>query len=328
MVGFGNDISLIILAGLLSLLPVVILFWAYYLREREPSVPGRVVTRFFAAGMLTVLPAVILERGAFTLSQSLSPVAASAFFTDVFSLEAPRDLLLAFFIAFGVVALAEEGVRYLFLRALIRRSGELDQVVDGLQVGIATGIGFAFVENTLYFLRLFQRLDFNTLVVVFFLRFLLSTFGHISFGGIMGVHLVRAAVHPTERRRYLALAFFVPWMAHGLFNLLLSIRLTAYTVLFQLLPLAYLWALYRAPQLHERFRLHGRLLKAPVHGRAWTLFPWRRPAVEPLPTMPWCPTCFTPLAVGQERCQVCGTMFHQKPRPSPLPFAPASPRSP
>lgn len=321
MFEFRNDISLVVLAALLSLLPVVSLFWIYYLREGEPSVPGRTVTRFFMAGMFTVLPAILLESSVHALAEEFSPVVASAFFTEFFSVQGAKDLFLAVFVAFGVVALVEEGFRFLLLRFLLRRSAELDQVVDGLQIGVASGIGFAFVENTLYFLRLLERLDFDTLAVVFFLRFLISTFGHISFGGVMGIALARAMANPLERRSHLWRAFLIPWILHGLFDILLSIRLSAYTVLFLLLPLFYLWAFYRSPQSHERFRLHGRMLRSPVGGRPWALLPWRRPPVEALPTIPWCPTCSAPITLGNARCPVCGTVFHRKPVVSHLPFA-------
>lgn len=322
----SDIIALAVLAGLLSLLPVVILFWVYYLKEGEPSVPGRVILRFFAVGMLAVLPAILLERGIYIASREVSPVAASAFFTEFFTLERLTELGIAFVIAFGVVALVEEGVRFLLLRFLFRRAIEIDQIVDGIQVGMAAGLGFAFIENALYFLRLFQGFEFGTLAVVFFLRFLISTFGHITFGGIMGYELARAVSHPVGRSAHLWRAFLIPWVAHGLFDFLLSIRLSAYTVLFLLIPLFYLWVLYRTPQLHERFRLHGRVLRSPVRGRP-RLFPrWHGPPVDVLPIMPWCPVCLqalpevpAPRSMLQRfgtvrfQCPSCGVALSQQP---------------
>lgn len=315
----SSNISLIVLAGLLSLLPVTLLFWVYYLREREPSVPGRVMTRFFAGGMFAVLPAVLLERLAYRFSQ-VHPATASAFFTDFIALDSPLDLALAFVVAFGVVALIEEGVRFFVLRFLLHRSPEIDQVSDGLQVGIAAGLGFAFIENSLYFLRLFQQLDFDTLAVVFFLRFLISTFGHMAFGGIMGYELTGALTDPLNRSARLWRAFLLPWAVHGLFDFLLSIRLSAYTVLFLLLPLLYLSSLYRDPRAQERFRLHGRRLRAPIRGRPHPLHVWRRPPIEALPSMPWCPTCLATLDEKALQCVVCGTRFHRKAAVPVLPF--------
>lgn len=310
----SSTVSLTVLAGLLSLLPVVILFWVYYLKEGEPSVPGRAITRFFAVGMLAVGPAIVLERSVYAVSKSVSPVAASALFTEFSQLGGVGDLILALVAAFGVVALVEEGVRYALLRFLVRRTGEIDQVIDGIQLGVASGLGFAFVENALYFLRLFQGLEFNTLAVVFFLRFLISTFGHIVFGGVMGYQLARALANPVERGAHQARAFWMPWLMHGLFDFLLSARLSAYAVLFLLLPVCALLILYGSPQLAERFRLHGRPLRAPVRGRPRSLFPWRRPPVEVLPWMPWCPVCFTSVpdlsAGADQRCLLCGAMLH------------------
>lgn len=338
----SDIIALAVLAGLLSLLPVVFLFWVYYLKEGEPSVPGRVVFRFFASGMLAVLPAILLERGIYIASREVSSVAASAFFTEFFTLEHLTELGIAFIIAFGVVALVEEGVRYLLLRFLFRRAIEIDQTVDGLQVGMAAGLGFAFIENALYFLRLFQGFEFGTLAVVFFLRFLISTFGHIVFGGIMGYELARAISHPVGRSTHFWRAFWIPWVAHGLFDFLLSIRLSAYTVLFLLFPIFYLWVLYRMPQLHERFRLNGRVLRSPIRSRP-RLFPrWHRPPIDILPAMPWCPVCLQPLpevpaprsmlqrfSTFRRQCPSCGVTLSQQPgqsserptraHPSPVP---------
>lgn len=333
----SSSFSIIVLAGLLSLLPVVVLFWTYYLRERTPSVPGRVVTKFFALGMFTVVPAVLIERLVFFSAQRFSPVATSTLFAESYSLASFEDLLLAFMISFGVVALVEEAVRFLLLRFLLQQTPEVDQIIDGLQVGVASGIGFAFIENTLYFLRLLERLDFDTLAVVFFLRFLISTFGHIAFGGIMGYQLARAIANPLERRGRLLRAFLIPWVMHGLFDFFLSIQLSVYTVLFLLIPLFSLWTLYRHPRLSERFRLHGRLLRAPVGARPRARQPWKRAPVDPLPTIPWCPTCLTPFpraaahttggaaqtapSAGTE-CSACGTRFT---RPLPSAAAPLAP---
>lgn len=321
---FTDIIALAVLAGLLSLLPVVILFWVYYLKEREPSVPGRVVMRFFATGMISVPVALLLERGVYGLTQRISPTLAQAFFTDAFVLERGTELLLAAFVAFGVVALLEEAVRYGALRLLVGRAVELDQVVDGVQVGVAAGLGFAFIENALYFLRLFQGLEFATLAVVFFLRFLISTFGHLAFGGIMGYQLARALADPVNRRAHLFRAFWMPWVCHGLFDVLLSVRLSAYTVLFLLLPLLGLWLIYRSPQFQERFRLAGRSLRAPIAPRPVSPRPWHRLPLEILPLMPWCPTCLAPISRSAHamrnretdtRCRSCGTVFQRQGAP-------------
>lgn len=313
----SDVVALAVLAGLLSLLPVIILFWVYYLKEGEPSVPGRVVMRFFAAGMIAVPVALVLERGVYELTRVAAPTLAQAFFTDKFVLRHGKEILIAVVIAFGFVALIEEAVRYLILRFLVFRASELDQVVDGVQVGVAAGLGFAFFENTLYFLRLFQGLEFGTLAVVFFLRFFISTFGHLAFGGIMGYQLTRALVDPVNRRGHLARAFWLPWLCHGLFDVFLSVRLSAYTVIFLLLPLAGLWFVYRSPQFQQRFRLAGRMLRAPISARPVAPRAWRRPPLEVLPLMLWCPTCLAPLpraphggsAEPRAHCLSCGTLF-------------------
>jgi hypothetical protein len=195
---------------------------------------------------------------------------------------------------------------------------------------VAAGLGFAFIENALYFLRLFQGLEFSTLAIVFFLRFLISTFGHVSFAGVMGYHFAQALADPVGRRTHLFRAFWMPWVIHGLFDVFLSIRLSAYTVAFLTLPIAALWLLYRSPQLQERFRIAGRYLRSPIGARPHALSFWRKLPVEVLPLMPWCPTCLAPLpgredaerglqgAARPAQCPSCGARFRQRLAPSVL----------
>ncbi len=104
-------------------------------------------------------------------------------------------------------------------------------------IGLAAGLGFATLENTIYFLNLIQQGNFDTLIFVFFLRFAISTLAHISFGGIMGALLARGLFSVYRPKRQLFQAFALPWLVHGLFDLLLSINLSMYAVILLLPPL-------------------------------------------------------------------------------------------
>jgi PrsW family intramembrane metalloprotease len=121
------------------------------------------------------------------------------------------------------------------MRFWIRRSKTIDQVFDGLLIGVAVGLGFATLENTLYFTNLLGEQQFDTLVFVFFLRFIISTLAHISFAGIMGTLLARGTFHMFRPRQYLLPAFLIPWFLHGLFDLMLGTGFGLYAVVI-LLP--------------------------------------------------------------------------------------------
>lgn len=230
-------VSLAILAFLLSLLPAGLFLWLWYLRRHDRPVPVRAVIYGLLVGVAVVWPSFFLESRAKGVWGYLSPTTVHNFDGALLPLQHPLDIALPALGTFLVVALVEEGLRLGALYVWFRRSRAVDQVFDGLVIGLAAGLGFATLENTIYFLNLIERGSFDTLIFVFFLRFVASTLAHISFGGIMGALIARGIFSVYHRRRYLLQAFFIPWFVHGLFDLLLSINLSAYAVLLLGAPL-------------------------------------------------------------------------------------------
>src|SRR3989338_9260850 len=97
-------------------------------------------------------------------------------------------LLFSFLFAAGI----EEAVKYIFLWRYFRVS-EVNQVIDGMKLGLWLGLGFAFVENTLYFTNFYLHkapsVDFmNTLV----LRGVIATLAHGLYGIVGGYYLALA----------------------------------------------------------------------------------------------------------------------------------------
>jgi RsiW-degrading membrane proteinase PrsW (M82 family) len=317
---FSDSIAITVIAGLLSLLPVVALLWVYYVREQRPTVSGRTVARFFLLGMLSVGGSVLLERGVYEFWKWISPDTASAFFADTLSLTDLPSLVAAALVAFGIIALAEEGVRYLLMRRAFQRPSDFDQLIDGVQYGFALGLGFAFVENTLYFLQLFRGLDFDTLAIVFFLRFLISTIGHLSFGGVMGYFLAMAAIHPGECRVFLRRAFWIPWIMHGFFDTLLSVQLSFYTVLLLSIPLIIFWQWFQDDRMFELHMLRGRRLRFPVASKQPALVSPRPYVVEAIPSMTLCPNCTAPVGDTDRQCRSCGLKLYRRGEKPLLPF--------
>ena len=230
-------VSLAILAFLLSLLPAGLFLWLWYLRRHDRPVPVKAVIYGLAAGAGIVLPAFALESRARALWEYLSPATAHNFDGALLPLEQPLDIILPAIGTFLIVALVEEGLRFGVLYLWFRRSRAVDQIFDGLVIGLAAGLGFATLENTIYFLSLIQQGNFDTLIFVFFLRFIISTLAHISFGGIMGALIAKGIFSIYRPQRYLLQAFLIPWVVHGLFDLLLSINLSIYAVVLLVPPL-------------------------------------------------------------------------------------------
>lgn len=228
-------VALAIIAFLLSLLPAGLFIWLWYLRRHDKAVPGITIAIAFMAGMGLVFPAFRMEDFSQQMWLVLSPSTAHYFSGAVLPLQHPGDILFPALGTFLVVAIVEEGLRYVLLYWWIKRSQVIDQVFDGLLVGVAVGLGFATLENTIYFLGLFKDGSYDTLVFVFFLRFIISTVAHISFGGLMGALLARGVFNIYDSARYTIPAFFIPWFLHGLYDLLLGINQSFYAVLL-LLP--------------------------------------------------------------------------------------------
>ncbi len=230
-----SGLALAIIAFLLALLPAGLFLWLWYLRRHDRPVPGQTIALAFGVGLALVIPAFWIEDFARGLWQIISPGTVHHFEGAVLPLLSPLDVLLPALATFLIVALTEESLRYIVLRFWVRQSRNIDQVFDGLVLGVAMGIGFATLENTVYFLNLFQQGNFDTLVFVFFLRFMISTLAHISFGGLMGTLIAQGVFDLYSPRRRFLQAFLIPWALHGLYDLLLSVNLSFYAVL-TLLP--------------------------------------------------------------------------------------------
>ena len=57
---------------------------------------------------------------------------------------------------------------------------------DVIEVFITAALGFAFIENILYFYNIIQGRGFDGLLYPFIFRSLFSTFAHVMFSGIFG----------------------------------------------------------------------------------------------------------------------------------------------
>lgn len=228
-------ISIAILAFLLSLLPACLFLWLWYLRRHDRPVPASTIAIAFVLGMVLVLPAFQLEKTAPVVWEYVSPSTVHYYDGALLPLQTMADVLWPALGTFLIVSLVEEGIRYSVLFFWFHRSRVVDQVFDGLLVGIAMGLGFATLENTIYFFTLFSQGNFDTLVFVFFLRFMVSTLAHISFGGIMGTLLAQGVFSAYSARRYYMQAFLVTWFLHGLYDWLLGVNQAMYAVIL-LLP--------------------------------------------------------------------------------------------
>lgn len=256
-------VSIAIVAFLLSLLPAGFFLWMWYLRNRTRSVPASTITIAFGLGLVAVAPAFWLEKQADLIWGILSPATAHYYSGAILPLISVVDVGLPALATFLIVSPVEEGLRYMAMRVWMRRSKVINQVFDGLLIGVAMGLGFSTMENTLYFHALLNSQQYDTLVFVFFLRFIVSTLAHICFAGVMGTLIAQGALQIFQSSKYFVLAFAIPWFLHGMFDLLLGIGHGFYAIciLIATLIVLILWTTKREFSIIQR--QDGKFLETP-----------------------------------------------------------------
>jgi RsiW-degrading membrane proteinase PrsW (M82 family) len=223
-------VSIAIVAFLLSLLPAGFFLWLWYLRSKTRSVPATTIAMAFGIGLILVEPAYFLESKADQIWSILSPATEHYYSGAILPLLSVLDIGLPALATFFIVAPIEEGLRYVAMRLWMRRSKKINQVFDGLLIGVAVGLGFSTLENTLYFHDLLNSGQYDTLVFVFFLRFIISTLAHVCFAGIMGTLIAQGTFEIFRSNKFFIPAFIIPWFLHGLFDLLLGIGYGFYAI--------------------------------------------------------------------------------------------------
>jgi RsiW-degrading membrane proteinase PrsW (M82 family) len=120
------------------------------------------------------------------------------------------------FATWGIVAVAEETLKYIFLRFLAVPHNSFNEVYDGVLYGTAVSLGFATAENIMYVV--FSGHDGLRVAL---LRGLLSVPAHAMWGVMLGYYVGLAKFAPRRNNHGLALtgwAMAVFW--HGLYDFL------------------------------------------------------------------------------------------------------------
>ncbi|HZA71992.1 MAG TPA: PrsW family glutamic-type intramembrane protease, partial [Propionibacteriaceae bacterium] len=123
------------------------------------------------------------------------------------------------FVDTAVIApLVEEAGKGLFLVVVvIFRRSQIHGVLDGLIYGALVGVGFAFVEDIVYYL---SSLEGGALPLTFFLRGVMGPFAHPLFTSALGIGIGIAVTTRRPAVRVLApiLGYAVAVLMHGIWN--------------------------------------------------------------------------------------------------------------
>ncbi len=114
-----------------------------------------------------------------------------------------------------VASLNEEAFKLAALTLLIWKSKDFNEKFDGIVYASFISLGFAAIENVLY---VFQH-GFSTGIA----RAITAVPAHAFFGITMGFFFGMAKFYPKKRKKYLWMAFLVPFALHGTYDFILMV---------------------------------------------------------------------------------------------------------
>jgi len=185
---------------LLAIAPGLAICFYIFVKDQYNKEPKRLLIVSFILGVLSAIPAVVLES-MFGINTGYG-----------------NSILAAAYMAYPVVALAEEGSKYLVLRRYAYPKKEFDEPLDGIVYSVMIGMGFATIENIGYVM------EFGFIVGI--LRMFLSVPAHATFAVIMGYYAGEAkfAADKAGSQKLLLRGLLYAVLFHGTFDFLLFIR--------------------------------------------------------------------------------------------------------
>lgn len=188
---------------LIALLPVVILVYYIYHKDKKSPEPTGQLVKAFLWGILSV---------PLSLCISIPLELIGVYPTEVTS------ILGSVSTAFFGAAIPEEIAKFIMLWLLLRKNPYFDEKMDGIVYAVCVSLGFAALENIMY---LFTNAD--SYLSVGIARAIFAVPGHFCFGILMGYYYSLAKFYPKTPTKNKALILVAPIIVHGLYDSILFI---------------------------------------------------------------------------------------------------------
>lgn len=214
----------------IALAPVIFIFTFIYLRDKHQREPMMLLILNFVMGILIAVPVLFAELGLGRL----------------FETDASGDLFTVLLRAFVVVALVEEGFKFLALRIFAYPRAAFDEPYDGIMYAAAVSLGFAAIENVLY--------TFENGMGVGLLRAFTAVPGHAMMGVVMGYFVGMAKFRKNHggRAGLMFLGLFFATLIHGAYDFFLMYNeILVFPLAFVVLIVGAILGL-RAMKIHNR----------------------------------------------------------------------------
>lgn len=164
----------LIVSIVMALLPVLI--WLKFISKRSRH-EKRALTLVFLMGTLSVVPILGLQYlwGEIPALNVIDLIETSF-----------ENQNLMYLVLFMWVGVSEEFAKNLIVRSVDSNYIEIQTLNDAVRFSILAGLGFAFAENIIYFVNIWQHYGLAQLFVPFIFRSGFTAAGHMMFSGIYG----------------------------------------------------------------------------------------------------------------------------------------------
>ena len=208
------------------------LFWLFFYYYYFPrfTTPKYFLGILFFLGMASAGIGSLINQGVLRLLPNFVFNAFQKFPPDLSTLKT-SDYLIVFLLMFLLVAPVEELLKFLAIKLAIgKKSRHLDQIIDGIKFGIVAGLGFALVENAIYFYQPLLAKGGVFFFKLFLVRFFISTLAHSLYTGIMGYYIGLSRLYRLHKNYLLWKGIIMAITMHGIFNFFLLINLDFFSI--------------------------------------------------------------------------------------------------
>ena len=191
-----------VVALALGILPGLV-WLVFFLREDDHPEPKTMILKVFVAGGVSAIVALLLQA------------LTETFFKQTLVLTLPQ-LVEENVVPYLAFSLIEEGIKFLLVFLVVRKSVDFDEPVDAMIYMIVAALGFAAAENIGYIL---QNSD-NALNIAYW-RFLSATFLHTAASAIVGYFFAVSVIKQKHHFFFIMLGLIIASLLHALFNFLI-----------------------------------------------------------------------------------------------------------
>jgi protease PrsW len=185
----------------LAVAPGLAIMWYVYHKDEYDKEPKKYLIVSFLLGMLSVVPAFIVENAGKYLYGDITPNAS---------------VLHYVFYAFIVVGGTEELCKFSMLRFYAYKKTAFDEPFDGIVYSVMVAMGFATLENIGYV----EQHGIGTAL----LRMFLSVPAHAAFGVIIGYYTGLAKFNPRRSKVLMIKGLLMAILFHGSFDCFLFLQ--------------------------------------------------------------------------------------------------------